>query len=80
MQVLLKSMQKELWEKEAEHLYFVQDITIDDWYDFIRKIIIEAKESARNELVKEFIETGGISFTASMTTEYNKIKGSKGTS
>ena len=42
-------MQKELWEKEAEHLYFVQDITIDDWYDFIRKIIIEAKEEARKE-------------------------------
>ena len=80
MQVGLKSMQKELWEKEAERLYFVQGITINDWLDFIRKIITEAKEEARNELVKEFIETGGISFTVSMTTEYNKIKGSKGTS
>ena len=35
--------------------------------DFIRKTRAEAKEEARNELIKEFMETGGISFTASMS-------------
>lgn len=91
MQVLLKSMQKEQneWEKQVRHQIEIEHDSnksrfsasfVDAIMEIIKNARDEAKEEARNELVKEFIETGGISFTASMTTEYNKIKGSKGTS
>ena len=46
----------------------------------LEKTIKEAEEKTKNKLIKEFMETGGISFMASVSTgDYKDVKGSNGT-
>lgn len=49
-------LDKEDWIDEAERLYFVKGVTVDDWFDFIRKLLSTAMETEKSRIVKEMIE------------------------